>query len=259
MIELEDIDPPDDFDWQYWVESWDRMQERYLVKRTERFELIARLLRETQGRGGTVLDLGCGTGSLMLTALEALPEAEVVGVDFDPALLWLAKARLARFGDRSRLVLADLRSSSWTREVPSPLDAAVSATALHWFEADQLVSLYRRIAQLLRPRAIFLNADHVGSDCADIQRARELRREEALSRQTDSRSRSWDEFWGGYSRALGLDTREIHQRISEDWGGKTEEGLPLAWHLDRLREAGFASVDCFWRTDCDAIYGGIRG
>lgn len=259
MIEVEDIDPPDDFDWQYWVECWDRMQERYLVRRTERFELIARLLRETQARAGTVLDLGCGTGSLMLAALEALPEAEVVGVDFDPAMLWLAEARLARFGDRSRLILTDLRRSSWTREVPSPLDAAVSATALHWFEADQLVSLYRQIAQLLRPGAIFLNADHVGSDCAEIQRAWELRREEARSRQADSRSRSWDEFWSEYSRALGLDTREIHQRIGGGWGGKIEEGLPLAWHLDQLREAGFASVDCFWRTDCDAIYGGIRG
>ena len=36
-----------------------------------------------------------------------------------------------------------------------------------------------------------------------------------------------------------------------------EEGLPLAWHFDKLTESGFSSVDCFWRCDCDAIYGGI--
>jgi hypothetical protein len=36
-------------------------------------------------------------------------------------------------------------------------------------------------------------------------------------------------------------------------------GLPLAWHFDRLRESGFAQVDCLWRCDGDAIYGGIKG
>lgn len=39
---------------------------------------------------------------------------------------------------------------------------------------------------------------------------------------------------------------------------RVEEGLPLAWHLDTVREHGFAHVDCFWRSDRDAIYGGIR-
>jgi hypothetical protein len=34
--------------------------------------------------------------------------------------------------------------------------------------------------------------------------------------------------------------------------------LPLWWRLDALREAGFEGADCFWRLDCDAIYGGIR-
>jgi SAM-dependent methyltransferase len=235
------------------------MQERYLVKRTERFETIVRLLRETQRSVATVLDLGCGTGSLMLPVLEAFPEAEVVGIDFDPTILWLAEARLARFGDRSHLLLADLRDASWTREVPSPLDAVVSATALHWVAPNQLADLYRRIAPLMRPGAIFLNADHVGSDCPEIQRAWESSREEARARQASERSEDWDTFWSEYARALGLDVREIHQRAIAGCDGAIEEGLPLAWHLDRLRESGFASVDCFWRTDCDAIYGGIRG
>jgi cyclopropane fatty-acyl-phospholipid synthase-like methyltransferase len=259
MTSREHIEPPDDLDWQYWVDCWDRMQERYLVKRTERFETIVRLVRETQRSVAGVLDLGCGTGSLMLPVLEAFPEAEVVGIDFDPIILWLAEARLARFGDRSHLLLADLRDASWTREVPSPLDAVVSATALHWVAPNQLADLYRRIAPLMRPGAIFLNADHVGSDCPEIQRAWESSREEARARQASERSEDWDTFWSEYARALGLDVREIHQRAIAGCDGAIEEGLPLAWHLDRLRESGFASVDCFWRTDCDAIYGGIRG
>lgn len=61
------------------------MQERYLVERAERFETIVRLIRETQHSLEAVLDLGCGTGSLMSSVLEAFPEASVTGIDFDPA------------------------------------------------------------------------------------------------------------------------------------------------------------------------------
>ena len=60
----------------------------------------------------------------------------------------------------------------------------------------------------------------------------------------------------GYARALGVDILKIQEQLwrPSDW---VEDGMPLAWHFDRLREAGFRSVDCLWRCDCDAIYGGI--
>ena len=259
MTKLEDIRPPPDLDWQYWVDSWDRMQERYLVERAERFEIIVRLIRETQRSVEAVLDLGCGTGSLTSSVLDAFPEARITGIDFDPVILWLAEARLARFGDRTQVVLADMRRASWTQEAPPQLDAVVSATALHWLTAAQLSALYRQIAPLMRPGAIFLNADHVGSDCSEIQNAWERQRDLALSRQGGAQSDHWDAFWREYSQALRLDLDPIRRRVAGDWEDGVEEGLPLAWHLDRLRESGFASVDCFWRSDCDAIYGGVRG
>jgi hypothetical protein len=36
--------PPQQFDWNFWVSRWDRMQEGYLVQRDERFETMIRLL-----------------------------------------------------------------------------------------------------------------------------------------------------------------------------------------------------------------------
>jgi hypothetical protein len=58
--------------------------------------------------------------------------------------------------------------------------------------------------------------------------------------------------------ALGLDTTQIYQRVLGGWKGGVEDGMPLEWHFDKLKDAGFESVDCFWLYDCDAIYGGIR-
>jgi len=257
MKNLQEIKPPKDLDWQYWVKRWDQMQEHYLVKRTERLRTIVNLIRETQHSVNSVLDLGCGTGSLMVSVLEDFPHAISAGIDFDPAILWLAKARLKSYGSRVRLILTDLRNRTWLKSVPSPFDAVISATALHWLKPDELGDLYKQIAQVLRPGGIFLNADHVGSDQPEIQRAWKKHQSTILAREATPDSNDWDGFWNQYSRALGIDINNIHKRVSGGWEGGVEEGLPLIWHFDRLRECGFTSVDCFWRSDCDAIYGGI--
>jgi SAM-dependent methyltransferase len=234
------------------------MQERYLVARQQRFATIARLIAATQGEAPHILDLGCGTGSLMAALLEAIPGARLIGVDLDPTLLLLAEERLAGFGDRARLLLADLRQAGWPREVPGPMEAAVSATALHWLSPDQLSALYHQIAGLLHPNGIFLNADHAASDSPSVQAAWVSHREEMrLAQPNPPASDDWDGFWNAYLAALGPQARAARQQaLGEEQG--VEQGMPLAWHFDQLRAAGFGSVDCFLRLDCDAIYGGVR-
>jgi SAM-dependent methyltransferase len=257
MNDVKEIRYPVGFDWQIWVDRWDNMQQRYLVKRTERFEVMTRLIRETQDSIVRIVDLGCGTGSLMLEMLETFPKAELTGIDFDPTLLPLAQNRLTKFGDRVNLLLEDLRQDEWLKYLPEPVDAVVSATALHWFKPNELADLYGKIAKILRVGGILLNADHVGSENKHIQQAWEKHREKMLNHQKNAGVEDWEVFWAEYMAALGLETREIHQRVLNNWEGGVEEGMPLNWHFDKLKAAGFTNIDCFWRCDCDAIYGGI--
>lgn len=248
---------PENLDWSAWAARWDRMQERYLVGRDERFAVIARLVRETQGETPRVLDLGCGTGSLMLALLEAMPGAQVFGIDLDPTLLPLAEKQLAAYAGRGKVLQADLCQDPWPQEAAGPYDAAVSATALHWLSPDQLSSLYRRVASLLRSGGIFLNADHVASDAPAVQTCWVRHRQVMRAAQPSAASDDWEGFWIAYLAALGpeaLDARK--QALGYEQGG-VEEGMPLAWHLDELRAAGFKAVDCFLRLDCDAVYGGM--
>lgn len=60
---------------------------------------------------GSVLDVGCGTGTLLRRAREAGHEGRLCGLDPDPAMLDQARAR----GD-VEWVLADAASAGWDRE-----------------------------------------------------------------------------------------------------------------------------------------------
>ena len=253
---MQEIKVPEGFDWQMWINRWDRMQERYIAKRSERFEIIVQLVHETQSNIRCILDLGCGTGSLMLETLKTFPDVKVFGIDFDPTLLPLARKRLAAFGNRVHIILDDLRQPNWLEQIPESIDAVVSATALHWMQPDELVCLYSQFAKMLRQGGIFLNADHVGSDNNQIQKAWQKHQEE--SRNQEKTRETWENFWADYMAALGLDTTQICQRVLGGWEGGIEDGMPLTRHFDNLKSAGFVSVDCFWRCDCDAIYGGLK-
>lgn len=70
---------------------------------------VAALTREAQWRGAlveqldpkmndTIVDIGCGTGSLLLRLGRAAPSARLIGIDPDPAVMARAQARFAAAG-----------------------------------------------------------------------------------------------------------------------------------------------------------------
>jgi trans-aconitate methyltransferase len=247
-----------DLDWKHWVDRWDRMQQRYLSRRSERFDIMINLIRSTQHNVSHIIDLGCGTGSVSLMALKAFPDSTLTGIDFDPSMLLLAQERLKPFGNRANVELTNLRDPKWLASVSSPVDAVVSATALHWLSPQQLAILYEQIATVMKPGGMFLNADHVGSQCTSIQTAWEAEKAETREQEGFGNNEDWDSFWTKYAEALQIDINELHSGIVGGWESGTDEGLPLSWHIDTLRDCGFSHVDCFWRCNCDAVYGGIR-
>jgi ubiquinone/menaquinone biosynthesis C-methylase UbiE len=245
---------PEHIDWRKWIKRWDRMQERYIPARKERYEIIVQLIADSQRKVSKILDIGCGTGSLMPAILRKFPEAEVWGIDFDPMLLALAGKRLSKFGNRAILIEADLRKQNWISSVPTGFDAIVSATALHWFSPAQLSRLYKQFARILNSGAIFLNADHAGSRCGGIQKYWESQRRRHTQ---NSGADDWEGFWNAYGKAMKVDMKDFRKKLTGAWVG-SEQGLPLTWHFEKLEQARFEMIDCFWRLDYDAIYGGIR-
>ncbi|HEY5040181.1 MAG TPA: class I SAM-dependent methyltransferase, partial [bacterium] len=97
----------------YWISRWDRMQEFYIPDRKTRFETLLSIVRARNQEPQNILDLGCGTGTIMLGCLSAFPAVRVVGVDYDPTLLSLAGERLKDFSSRVVLIHEDVRRKGW--------------------------------------------------------------------------------------------------------------------------------------------------
>jgi 16S rRNA (cytosine1402-N4)-methyltransferase len=66
--------------------------------------LLARLLAERPGGGGTLIDCTLGGGGHSALLLQAHPGLRVVGLDQDPSARAAAAERLAPFADRARVV-----------------------------------------------------------------------------------------------------------------------------------------------------------
>ncbi len=251
-----DIIVPYNFNYELWIQRWDSMQNKYLENRNERFELITDIIKATQSNINTIIELGCGAGSLMASIIESFPTIEIIGIDHDPTILLLANARLRQYGSQIKLLQYDIRLATWINELPKQVDVIVSATALHWLNAAQLSNLYNQIANKLKNGGLFINADHVSSESSLIQTYWDNNRTKHINKNINFDD--WTVFWKEYSKALGIDVDGIHNNITDWYDPGIENGLPLLWHFKEMKKFGLSRVNCFWRKNGDAVYGGLK-
>ncbi len=85
-------------------------------------------LLSDHARAWRILDLGVGSGCLLLTLLKELPNARGVGIELSPGALAVAQANAEALGlaDRVRLDLGDWRKPGWEDRLDGPFDLVVS-------------------------------------------------------------------------------------------------------------------------------------
>jgi trans-aconitate 2-methyltransferase len=92
----------------------------------------------------TVLDAGCGSGSVTAMLAERLPQGRVIGVDGSADMIRVARENL---GPNAELHEQDLLELSLDEKV----DAVFSSATFHWVLDHEL--LFRRLAACMRPGA----------------------------------------------------------------------------------------------------------
>ena len=114
-----------------------------------RQELIRRAGLQPKQR---VLDVGCGTGSLVIAAKRACPQAELIGLDPDPRALARARRKAARAG-------VDVRFEQGYGDALPFADGTFahvfSSLMLHHLDPNTQQKLLQEVRRVLEPRGSF--------------------------------------------------------------------------------------------------------
>ena len=109
-----------------------------------------------------VLDLGCGTGSLVFLLADALPEARVIGID-------VSAANIAE-AERSRVLLDPVKAGrivfervDYLHRAATPVDVLVSDGVLHLIPGDTRVLVARLAADVKAGGVLVIGMPY---DCA---------------------------------------------------------------------------------------------
>jgi SAM-dependent methyltransferase len=244
-----------DLDWHHWFERWEAMQNCYIPQRLYRFNLMLQLANLSSEGEAQILNLGCGPGSLAFHALQHYPNARIVAVDFDPVLLAMGQQIAKETTDRIQFMQTDIRQTGSWAEYRGIFDLVLSATALHWLNAEHLAQTYQRIHQVLKPGGWFMNSDHIASDNPETQtRYREMLQAKQRAAFRATGADDWNGFWENLGRELGhLDLQALRNE-AEFWEG-TEDGQPKQFHIAVLRQCGFEYVEFHWQDLGEAVIG----
>jgi ubiquinone/menaquinone biosynthesis C-methylase UbiE len=124
------------------------MRERHIKGRViEQAQLVA---------GGRMLDLGCGTGTLVLMAWRRHPDATVIGLDGDPTILAIARRKARQAGIPAQL---DEGMAYALPYEDGSFDAVVSTLTFHHLTPDQQQRALSEVQRVLRPGARLVIAD----------------------------------------------------------------------------------------------------
>lgn len=181
----------------------------------------------------SVIDLGCGTGTIAKRIKNVYPQAKITCVDIAEQMLRIAKTRLGE-GKDMRYQIANFEEY----EFDSVYDVAVSSLALHHLISDDdKIKFYKRIYFCLNQGGVFYNADNILGSSPYLQGL-------------------YIKRWQDYMR-LQVATEEIEQK----WMPKHyDEDHPakLVSQLTWLQDIGFVNVDVIWKYYNFAVYGGCK-
>jgi ubiquinone/menaquinone biosynthesis C-methylase UbiE len=131
------------------------------------YDLMAKLLGADAARalfveqagcraGDRVLEIGCGTGSLLLLVKKAQPTADVVGLDPDPKAMAIARRKARRAGLELSL---DQGFADALPYADGSFDRVLSSFMFHHLSRDVKEKTLREVRRVLKPGGRFHMVD----------------------------------------------------------------------------------------------------
>jgi ubiquinone/menaquinone biosynthesis C-methylase UbiE len=168
------------------------------------------LLDQIPPNTARVLDLGTGDGRLLALVKLSYPSVEGVALDFSDPMIEQAQKRFAN--DKHVSIVKHDFSLPLPAAQLGCFDSVVSSLAIHHLTHPRKKQLYTEIFNLLNPKGVFCNLEHVSSATKNLHLK--------------------------FLAATGFTPQ------TEDPSNKL---LDVETQLQWLREIGFVDVDCDWK------------
>jgi len=198
-------------------------------------DLVARAAAATTPKARHVLDLGCGAGNYTLKMLECLPNLDVTLVDLSKPMLDRATQRVsAATTGKVEAIQADLRELTLR---DGQYDIILAAAVLHHLRSDaEWHDAFAAFHRTLRSGGSIWIFDLIESSIPPVQ---------AL-------------MWQRYGEYLSQFKNDAYRDHVFAYIEKEDTPRPLMFHLDLLRQVGFAHVEILHKNVCFAAYGAVK-
>jgi tRNA (cmo5U34)-methyltransferase len=172
----------------------------------------------------------------------------LIALDGSKAMREQARERLKPFESRVSVNHFDLAASDWLAHVEGA-DCVLSSLCLHHLNGPQRQALFVALGKRLSVRGALLIADLVEPQRPEARQLFAATYDTAAKAQSLAETGSIDLF------DLFVETEWNYYYFDDP----ADTPSPLFDQLLWLKEAGFATVDCFWLRAGHAIYGGYKG
>jgi tRNA (cmo5U34)-methyltransferase len=203
--------------------NWDADAEVGNPARAFQLDLVAALVASEYRPGSTILDLGAGSGQMEAMLLRARPDAQIVAVDSSPAMLAIARQRLASAGDRVTFADGDFAEPERIVLPRRDYGIALLIQTLHHVTDDRKRRVFGLLARTLSPGGLLILVDRLTIG------------DEAL-RSVQGSMWTWLERRATHKSGWSAD--DLFQRMDR----KEDHTTTLEAHLAMLREVGFTAA-----------------
>jgi len=213
----------------------------------KKIEIASNILEEPN----IMMDLGSGGGGFIKKFLIKYPHCKAVAVDSSTSMLEVAKERLKDFKDRITYLERDISSCEWTKVLEVGFEFITSDHTIHHLRHNEKKQLYSQVYNLLNNGGLFIHADEIMASSHRLQKYY---------------LEMWDKHVRKYWNDLSYDSRKIwekwYQRNIKDYGGAEQREkdiwASLDFHVESLRHVGFKDVECYFKDNIWAVFGGIK-